>query len=251
MSIKCFVKNKIWFNVIKIILVSFLIGVLIGWRMVKGDDILSFIGAVLGVIATYGAFYLGANKEKEKEKKYKKLMLFNLLDYTVFNTKTIYRDLNNYYKRSIQDANNQGIDLINIMYVLSGLSEDEGVIGQELSEDISIIYMFSQNEQITELIRGLNRYFSEHILRQIDLSDLIYDNNWCSYIDCISDIKDDGVNRDMQRIINWIGTLKRQYTDCTEYEVVNFIMQRECIKKIIDELGKEIKEQGFRSILDI
>ena len=137
------------------------------------------------------------------------------------------------------------------MYVLSGLSEDEGEIGQELSEDISIIYMFSQNEQITELIGGLNIYFTESILRHINLNDLIYDNNWCSYIDCISEIKDDGVNKDMQRIIDWIGTLKRQYTDYTEYEVVNFIMQRDCIKKIIDELGKEIKEQGFRSILDV
>lgn len=241
-------------KIIKIIIlipICLLTGIGIGIGLKKGDDILSFIGALLGVIATYVAFYLGVNKEKEKEKKYKKLMLFNLLDYTIFKTNTIYTDLDEYYKRVIQNASNQGVDLINTMYVLSGLSEDEGVIGQDLSKDIGIIYALLPNEEITRLIRDLNIFFTDRILRYINLNDLIYDSNWCSYIDCISEIKENGANRDMQRIIDWIGNLKGQYVGLSGYEVVDFIMQRDCIKEIIDELAKEVKEQGFRNILGI
>lgn len=210
------------------------------------------IGALIGVVGTYGAFYLEVEEEKRKKLEYNKLMLFNLLDYTILKTKSIYDELLEYYKNSIKDAKNEGVDLVNIMYKVSGVSEDESEFGANLETDIGMLYMSMDKPEIEILIRGLNIYFIEDILGDINLNDLIYDNNWCSYIGCISEMKENGANRDMQRIIDWLGNLKRQYTGhtnytgYTEYEVINFIMERSCIKGIIDELGKEIKEQGFR-----
>lgn len=43
-----------------------MVGIIIGKRIAEGDDILSFIESVLGILATYGAFYLGCYNEKKR-----------------------------------------------------------------------------------------------------------------------------------------------------------------------------------------
>lgn len=210
-----------------------------------------FIGASIGIIGTYGAFYLGVNKEKEKEENHKRIMLFNLLDHTITSTNDIYSSLNHYYKECVRSATNSGVDIKEKVSKYNQDDKYKDKICLDIDEDAFYIMSAkdSKDSDITCLIKGLDVYITDSILREKNLSILVYDDNWCSYLDCIKELREKGGERDMQRIINWLTFLKES-PNSSRIDSLEFILRRRGIRCIIDELNKESKEEGFRGELD-
>lgn len=207
------------------------------------------IAGIIGIMATYGAFYLGVRKEKEKEFNHKKEMLFNLLDHTITKTHGLYNKLDEFYNTSIKCALKEGVDLESKLSKYVKVRNDK--IYLDIDEDAKYIFEAKdyKEPEILQLINGLDVYFNENILRSENLSILVYDDNWPSYLECLKELRKYGANRDMQRIINWITFLKECRSD-NSYSSLDFMMMRRGIRCTISELNKEIEKEGFRDMLN-
>lgn len=196
---------------------------------------LGVTGALIGVMGTYGAFYLGVEKEREEKQNYKQLMLFSLLNYTIKNTYELYDGLNTYYKKSIRDAIGEGVYLKDI------LSPYADEIKNDIDEDAVAIYRAVMDyEEIKILNSSMGVYFNEILLGKINLNALVYDKDWSSYLECILQLRNDDVNDDIQRITKWL-ILIQNYSSNDNIDVLEFILLRRGIRKTIEDLCPEIK----------
>lgn len=204
-----------------------------------------FISAAIGIIGTYGAFYLGANKEKEKEEIFKKTMLFNLLEVTINRTSYIVKQLGDM-------SNNYGINVY---------CDEEVVVCEKVRE---IMLKVSKNEyddmfrfSIGGILDGgsrisllpINKYgnrlqeeFNDLIKQEnLNLSVIIYDGNWVSYLDCLKKSKD------IQNVINWLNLLR---SNSVGNNVVEFLNYRNDIIKLIDDNEPSVKDGSIRGVME-
>lgn len=205
--------------------------------------VFGLLGASIGIIGTYGAFYLGIHKEKEKEEKHKKIMLFNLLECTIDKTYCIVKELSdmskNYGKKIYMDEDEEVS--IKVREVMTKVSRDEyddmfyfaimAIIGGGQS-----ISRLSKNKYGNRLQLEFNEFIEQ---RRLNLSSIIYDENWVSYLDCLENPKD------IQSVINWINLLK---TNSDGENVVDFLKYRNDIIKLIDDNQPNVKEGSVRGL---
>ncbi|MCR8745228.1 hypothetical protein [Romboutsia lituseburensis] len=202
-----------------------------------------FIGASIGIIGTYGAFYLGVNKEKEKEEKHKRTMLFNLLECTVNKTSGIVKvlsDMSNNYGTLVY-MDEEEVVCEKVREVMAKVSNDE----YDDMFEFAIKAIIFGGQSISLLPK--NRYgsrleieFNELIeQRSLNLNIIIYDENWVSYLDCLNDSKS------IQNVINWINLLRN---DALGYDVVDFLVFRNKIIKIIDDNEPSVKDGSIRGL---
>lgn len=205
--------------------------------------VFGLLGAAIGIIATYGAFYLGVHKEKEKEEKHKKIMLFNLLECTIDKTFCIVKklsDMSNNYGKTIYMDEDEEVS-IRVREVMTKISRDEyddmfyiaimAIIGG--GQGISIL---PKNKYGNRLQIEFNEFIEQ---RRLNLSSIVYDENWVSYLDCLNDPKS------IQSVINWINLLRDKGSG---YNVVDFLNYRNNIIKLIDDNEPSVKEGSIRGL---
>lgn len=263
-DIKQFKRTQIIIVVIFVILLLIILLCLLkiefSWGFIDRKELLDItsdiLGGYLGFIIAY--FTLTYQMKQDKENKiyemnneieYKKLMLFTLLDYTIYHTNDIYKQLDKCYNDSIIEAISENIDIIDILskdYEVNHLENDKlekYEIKSELDNDSIGIMLCLRYKQINFLKNSMDLYFKDGILRHNNMKKLVYDKNWTDYIDCLEKM-DNNATRNMQRIINWITLLEN---NAENYDVMDFVLRRRGIRMLIDELYPKARETGFRN----
>jgi len=206
----------------------------------------SFMGGAVGVIGAYLVFYLQgekatkeANDKEQDELEYKKLMLFNLLDYTILKTDDIYQQLNKLYVNAYVSG-----------FRLPTIDGYENEIRGNLYNDCIRIYSLKDSIEVRQFQAILKDRFNDAYLREYHLYEHVYDTNWTSYLNCIQKIDEETYIENIQRITNWLILLQNSKVDVYNFrqiDPIDFVMRRRGIDGIIDELAPEIKAKGFRS----
>lgn len=263
-DIKQFKKTQIIivgvFVILLLIILLCLLKIEFSWGFIDRKELLGItadiLGGYLGFIIAY--FTLTYQMKQDKENKieemnneieYKKLMLFTLLDYTIYHTNDIYKQLDKYYNDSIIGAISENIDIIDILskdYDVNHLinhKSEKYEIKSELDNDSIGIMWCLKYEQIKFLKNSMDLYFKDNILKYNNIKKLVYDKNWTDYIDCLEKIDTSNTIRNMQKIINWITLLENNGEN---YDIMDFIMRRRGIRILIDELYPKARETGFR-----
>lgn len=210
------------------------------------SSIVSFTAPFIAFSGAYLIFEFG-QKKADREKKiesdtkleYKKLMLFNLLDYTILKTDNIYQELNNCY-----------LDYYTSGFKLPTEEGFENEIRGNLYNDCVRIYSLYDRDDVKEFNRMLKSLFNGTYLREHHLYEHIYDNNWTSYLDCIPSLDNEHYIENIQRITTWIILLQNSKVEGISFkqiDPIDFVLKRRGIDGVIDELAPEIKEKGFRS----
>lgn len=237
------------------IVISILFGILIGVGISKGDDLLGFLGAILGALSAYILFKLENMSDKKKEEnqeredtEYKKQMLYTLIDHTLSSTKKQYDGLEELYAKNykalekyVRETNDH------IINTDDDIDSDVFILSKNLSMDINDIEMLKDYEYDTpkniaiEVYKTLNKHFKTKTLNSNSLTRGFYDKNWINYIDCV----ENGVER--YDIINWLSML--QSLD-RSIPLTDFIFYRNRMFSIIKDNYPEIKEYGVAYRID-
>ncbi|MBN8047283.1 hypothetical protein J0A94_05535 [Paraclostridium bifermentans] len=202
-----------------------------------------FIGAAIGVIGTYGAFYLGANSEKQKEENHKKIMLYNLLENTINETSEIVKELHAFSCDYGDRFNDENRDICKRIHSLMD------TIVKDKHDDMfnfainGIVYAGrNKNFTLPQNLYGrrLQANFNE-IKEQcrIDLSRLLYDENWTTYLDCLND------HKKIQIIISWVNLLRN---NSQGFNVIDFLRYRNEVIKVIDDEYPMVKDGSVRGV---
>lgn len=75
----------------------------------------------------------------------------------------------------------------------------------------------------------------------LNLSVIIYDGNWVSYLDCLKKSKD------IQNVINWLNLLR---SNSVGNNVVEFLNYRNDIIKLIDDNEPSVKDGSIRGVME-
>lgn len=202
-----------------------------------------FIGAAIGVIGTYGAFYLGANSEKQKEESHKKIMLYNFLEHTIIETEHLVKNLHEYSVRYGNMFKDEDRDICNRVKSLMDI-----IVRNKYDNMFYMsIYAIVLGGRTEEFKLPKNRYGARLQaeldslidIDRIDLSKLLYDDNWTTYLDCLDD------HEKIQTIVNWVNLLRNSLK---EVNVLEFLKYRNQIIKVIDEEYPEVKNGSIRGI---
>lgn len=243
--------------IILFMLVAVAIGVS-GWNnetITEANILVAVVSFLSPFIAFVGAYALAEENHKKSENirktqediennkklEYKKLMLFNLLDYTIHKTENLYAELNKCYKGAYSG------ELKDNLPPVKGYENE--VIG-ELENDVPRIHTLISNQKVKGFANSLKVLFNDTFLRDVHLNEFVYDKNWTSYLDCIPKLRDEHKVRDIQRITNWLMVLqeyKSEGYNRKQIDPIDFVLMRRGIKGLIDELAPDIKENGFRN----
>lgn len=152
-----------------------------------------FIGASIGIIGTYGAFYLGVNKEKHQRISTSYQVMYYMLNNSVQKTYPIvsniierYYELNKHME-SVLLKNDNIILTGDIEKDLKYLSENkfEGDFNKEKYLISNPFNSPAKDKRMTLVQWNLYKNFKEDIKQEfenIDFSSLIYDDDWYKYI---------------------------------------------------------------------
>lgn len=268
-NIEVIKNNKV--KMLIIITITFIIGIIIGIRIDKGDDVLSFIGAILGVLGTYGAFYLGENKERKKEKKEKENiiefeleLLQNLLEFTIQETSILSECMVDKY---IEFYNDQMI--IDVLYkrcydenvVFEYMLEEllsKNIVEQDKKRILGLIKQFDKKDidsstlvltvayldKLSEnnykgLYCDINKLFCENY----NFNRLVYTDDWSKYILHLKDKKNYKISY-IKDILNWFTYLKNDNI----YTIVNQIKELESQVSKDDVINNMYKIEMIRKL---
>lgn len=250
------IKGKKLIIIITVILISVMVGVVIGVGISKGDDLLGFLGAILGALSAYILFKLESisdkkkeEKQKEEEREYKNQMLYTLIDHTLLSTKEQYDILEKLYatnyeklEKYVKEKNEY------LKKIEDNVYEDIFKLSKNLSmdiEDIEILRAWKEDNKSDnvsiEVYRTLENHFKNKTLKSNSLIRGFYDRNWISYIDCVED------GRERYDIINWLTML--QSLD-KSISLSDFIFYRSMMFNIIKKNYPKIKEYGSAYRID-
>lgn len=210
------------------------------------STIASFTAPFIAFSGAYLIFEFGQEKtdrekkiESDKKLEYKKLMLFNLLDYTILKTDDIYQKLNECYVEAYRNG-----------FKLPTEKGKENEIRGNLYNDCTRIHSLENTKKVKEFKAMLKVDFNDKYLREYHLYEHIYDSNWTSYLDCIPSLDKEHYIENIQRITEWITLLQNSKVGGVKFkqiDPIDFVLKRRGIDGVIDELAPEIKEKGFRS----
>ena len=205
----------------------------------KLSTIASFTAPFIAFSGAYLIFEFGQKIEKDKTLEYKKLMLFNLLDYTILKTDDIYQKLNESYVGAYVNG-----------FKLPTEKGYENEIRGNLYNDCTRIHSLRDRDKVKKFQAMLKVDFNDKYLREYHLYEHIYDSNWTSYLDCIPSLDKEHYIENIQRITAWITLLQNSKVEGVNFKQIDpieFVMMRRGIDGVIDELVPGLKEKGFRS----
>lgn len=196
--------SKIYWAYIYWPVISFLIGGLITYGFMKGDDILGLVGSIIGVL---GAYYISSNesrKQKKSESEYAIDMLCCLLNSTVKDTEYViptFIDKSKYYwEYRIYKPYLENIDNFHLKKEAKIFLNN---VGQNFYTDEHILFFFLSVMSQPRFNNLINR-FNNDVNRYFNFDGIIYDDNWYNHLKFIDD--EEKVYR--KQIINWIKLIK-------------------------------------------
>lgn len=259
------------YNKIKIlILILFFVAIGINFgeeiakRVVKGDDLLAFIGAVIGSgIGVLGALFIyriQSENETERIKTLNSNFIKELLIFTVSETDSLIEYImNSYISLFIQktDLNKETFGFLILKEQLQETSflnlfksdYEKKTFPYMIDEVMRNEYSFKtyKNPDINKPINIINKdiiKFKQKDIRaeileeyknKSDFKDIIYDENWCQYIHNIGHIE----FKDIRVIIRWLTILSKN--------IDNEISRIDKTLEKIDLLEKENKDLKSKS----
>lgn len=216
-------------------------------RVNIGDDLLSFIGAIVGVIGTYGAFIIGKLSENTKEKlKIKREMdlLRNILKYTLKETDLILRSIVEEYIELYKRANLEEIlmircyeDTTDLPFMIEELITD-GLLKEDKRRIKKLERITKEKNSLDYLLRKedyQNTYYKIHDkFNEINLNKLGYDSNWYNYVLDLPINKKHEKFQYIKAIIDWFVFLQSN----------NLKQNQEKIERLLEENIKlDVSEQ--------
>lgn len=191
-----------------------------------------FIGAAIGVIGTYGAFYLGVKKEQEKEIKLSYQLIYYILKNSLVKTEKL--------TKNIVDSYDGLEDSIKKQFLKGNIKSDIKYISEHFTAEYTFVSKWNSNlipkgmveKQWSSLY--LFNIVNEKLINDIEHKKLIY-NEEC--YKAIIDLPEDY----MDNIMTWINNLKFN----TFKDVYEFIETRDNIIAIVEEISnsKYIKSE--------
>ena len=256
MSSKIKINNK---KIILLIVTFLFIGIILGGkiakRVVKGDDLLAFIGAVIGSgIGVLGAFFIYRFQVEHEEISTQNLnsnFIKELLIYTITETDSlILYMMNSYISLFVQNTNLKE-KTVGFLMLKEQLQEssflnlfqsdyEKKTFPYMIDEVMRNAYIFKsyQNAEINkavniiskDIIKSKQKDIRTEILEEYrnksNFRDLVYDDNWCQYVHNMGNIKFE----DIRSIIRWLTTLSK--------DIENEILRIDSISKKIELLTK-------------
>ncbi|GAA0093441.1 hypothetical protein UT300009_34720 [Paraclostridium bifermentans] len=225
--------------------VSFIIGGVVTYRTLVGDDFLGLIGAIIGVLGAYGGFCLGVSREKQKEElkekkelEHKKMMLYTMLEFSVMQSRVSYIEFKKYYREQYNQDRNMINSEIERKFELTGdFIEDFGIMLR--------VYPCKETRVFDDFIERISNVLFDKMNEYQIAKKVVYIENWYEYIDCIPEINDQNT------VLVWIGIIKNSDISINPYQ---FIANRSVIKAIVDKnypkvakMRHEMERQGTDS----
>lgn len=262
------------------VIVGILIGIGIGFGIYKGDDILGFIGATIGVMGAFSLYKIQSYKEKNDENELNFNIMKSLLIYTISETDSmldcmikIYTKLyiNNPdkieketvgYKLLRSQIEGKGNWIITINY-----KYDRGTFERMIeslgADDVAHKFFDSSmiSKPLDKITFQLMRYdyskTREDLIKEFrtieDKKYMIYDKNWCNYIHNINSLE----FKDIDVIIKWLNIINKPIDKIDERrkEVQLELEKLEERKVILDAINsaknKQISEQNMLELHNV
>lgn len=223
----------------------------------KKDDLLGFIGAIVGVIGAFLLYRHQLNNEKLERNKLNSKILKELLIYTVSETEKIVKSIINIYINFyIDKSRNLDKDDIGLRILQSNIEKDDtksfssGIVKYRYAEktfphmiekfavedifhknEYGVLFNDPMDKQLYEIMYYDFETFREDIIvcfrRLENIDNLIYDNNWTQYIHNTEDISFE----DIKSIIKWLNIAPKSVES-------NYLIQKDLQIKV-NELNKK------------
>jgi len=218
----------------------------------KLSTIASFTAPFIAFSGAYLIFEFGqkkADKEKKlenvKKLEYKKVMLYNFLESTIVGTSKLVKELHHFSCKYGDVFKEEDRDICRRVQRLMDTVAKDKYDDMFYFTICGIVYAGSnENFTLPKNIYGrrLQCNFNELIeMDRIDLSRLLYDENWTTYLDCLND------HKKIQIIINWVNLLRN---NSQGFNVIDFLRYRNEVIKLIDEEYPEVKDGSIRGIME-
>lgn len=207
-------------------ILSFVVGSVVTYRTLAGDDLLGLMGAFIGVIGAYVGFYLGVRKENQKEElkekkeiEHKKMMLYTMLEFSVMQSRVPYIKLKEYYRNQY----NKDHTMINFEIERKFKLTGDFIVDFEIMMQV---YPCTETRVFDDFIQTINNFLFNKINEYQIAKKAIYIENWYEYIDCISEVQEQNA------VLVWIGLIKNSDININSHQ---FVANRNNIKSIVDK----------------
>lgn len=256
------------FNFFVMLIIVFILGTLIGIGFSKGDDLLCFVGSIIGVIGAFLLFKYQYYYTKNEESQLSEDIIKNLLSYTVYETESFINYMIEIYVRiSLKDQNgynilekkikgkseggfytlNNGIKFdFNFRYdekTFPQLIEILGFSDSQVSIYESCLVTEKGEDNIIDTKNNLPSEIREKIIDKVvdinNFREIIYIDNWIEYLYKINDIN----LKNDKNILLWFNILKKT--------IVKTIEERNKINKEIIELDDKLKQNRENKLFKI
>lgn len=157
-----------------------------------------FIGAAIGIIGTYGAFYLGINKEKQQRISTSYQIMYYMINNSIQKTYSVTRTIVSGYRR-LKDNDENTVLTGNIEEDLKFLSGTDFSGDFDFFKSLEVLDTKMTKEQWVSY-KGFKEDI-ENAFKKENLKELIYDDDWYKYI---IDLPEAYVGE----ITDWINILK-------------------------------------------
>lgn len=248
--------------------ISFIIGSIVTYRVLVGDDLLSFIGTILGVFGAYIILKLQIYYEKKIKQDLSSNFIKELLIHTVSETEElilymINSYINVYVKKSNLSEDDVGFRMLkeNIMGLKNSISiksDYELATFPHLIEELQIDYYKFYNDPIInkpfnsfskQIIESNRKNAKKEIVDEYinsNFIDIIYDQNWSQYIHDIDKMK----FKDRRYMIRWLTTLSK---DVEKYmlRVIEISKRMDNLNTVYDRLQEKINNEDDNNIDEI
>lgn len=244
--------------IIWLIIISFVLSSIVTYRVLVGDDLLSFIGSMLGVFGAYIILKLQIYYEKKRTQDLSSNFIKELLIYTVSETEEIIlyminSYINVYVKKSNLREDNVGFrmlkeDIMGVKYIPSINSEYELATFPYLIEGLLRDYYKFYNDPVInkpfnscskQIIESNRKNSKKEIVDEYSFNsnfrDIIYDQNWSQYVHDIDKMKFE----DRRYIIRWLTTLAKD-VEKDMLRVIEISKMMDKLNKINDSLQEKI-----------
>ncbi|EGT3709104.1 hypothetical protein E1H24_20245 (plasmid) [Clostridioides difficile] len=208
---------------------------------------LGFVGASIGIIGTYGAFYLGINKEKHQKISTSYQVMYYMLNNSVQKTQEMVEGIIEEYHKLTKNKLNKNLckDIEKDLKYLYSMS----FIKYNNREDYEV---FESYEEMSFKEYDGYRKFKENVKNKIlanNFSALIYDENWYNYITDLPELY-------VGEITEWINILKFKkdnfynFLSYRDLMILNisFIYDTKYIRKQISSTLVTKRVHGYKNI---
>ncbi|MGL4731707.1 MAG: hypothetical protein ACRCW0_08990 [Clostridium sp.] len=219
-------------SIVFYIIVTSIFSSFITYRVMSGDDLLAFMGAITGVSGAFFIFKMGDKKSKEekkekeiKELEYKRNLLFTMLEYTIIQTNIVTNSINKYYHQNCDEY----------------LAHKYNLVGEFKADLLKTIFISDKNdcEELFDYYSKIDKIFLDMLNKYKIPERVVYIDDWYNYLDCIEDAEE------IQTIITWINLIKYSDVGSDSYTYM-FLSNREEVDNLIKKYYSKAITEGVR-----